>query len=95
MNFFMVFKNADSVEVVTPPLNGIILPGVTRDSILTLLREYIATPSSLLSAYLEKTNVEVSEREVTLAELADRHSKGEVLEAFGSGTAAVILPISK
>ena len=91
----MVFKNGDAIEVVTPPLNGIILPGVTRDSILTLLRDYVADSSSLLSNYMEKKDIVVSEREVALDELAQRHAKGEVLEAFGSGTAAVILPISK
>ena len=40
MNFFVFWKNeAGEDELITPPLDGTILPGVTRDSILTLTRE--------------------------------------------------------
>ena len=40
MNFFVYWKNEDGDdELITPPLDGTILPGVTRDSILTLTRE--------------------------------------------------------
>jgi branched-chain amino acid aminotransferase len=40
MNFFTFWKNEEGdIELVTPPLDGTILPGVTRDSILTLCRE--------------------------------------------------------
>lgn len=40
MNFFVFWKNEDGEdELVTPPLDGTILPGVTRDTILTLMRE--------------------------------------------------------
>jgi branched-chain amino acid aminotransferase len=40
MNFFVFWKNEDGVdELITPPLDGTILPGVTRDTILTLMRE--------------------------------------------------------
>lgn len=40
-------KDSAQVEVVTPPLDGTILPGVTRDSILTLLRRYAELGSSI------------------------------------------------
>jgi branched-chain amino acid aminotransferase len=41
MNFFMFWKNDKGQdELITPPLDGTILPGVTRDSILTLTREF-------------------------------------------------------
>ena len=40
MNFFLYWKNEDGEdELITPPLDGTILPGVTRDSIITMMRE--------------------------------------------------------
>lgn len=76
MNVFFAFKN----EVVTPALNGSILPGGVRDSVIQLLRD---------------DGVDVSERRITIAEVAERHARGELLEAFGTGTAAVISPIGE
>ncbi|HWQ58269.1 MAG TPA: branched-chain amino acid aminotransferase, partial [Clostridia bacterium] len=70
------FKIGD--EVVTAPLGGTILPGVTRDSVITLLREW---------------GVPVSERRLSLDELFDAARKGELNEVFATGTAAVISPI--
>jgi branched-chain amino acid aminotransferase len=66
-------------KVVTPPLGGTILPGVTRDSALTLLREM---------------GVPVEERRVTIDELLSAHAAGKLTEAFGIGTAAIIAPIA-
>lgn len=65
-------------EVVTPQLNGSILPGVTRDSVIELLRHW---------------DIPVSERRISMEELAEAHEAGLLEEAFGSGTAAVISPI--
>lgn len=81
MNLFFVFKKegSDKLELVTPPLNGMILPGVTRNSILTLAKSY--------------NDVEIFEREITIHEVKERASKGELIEAFGSGTAAIVAPI--
>ena len=62
-------------EVVTPPLHGTILNGATRDSVLHILKDW---------------KVNVQERPLTLQEVRDRHAKGELLEVFGTGTAAVI-----
>jgi branched-chain amino acid aminotransferase len=40
MNFFVYWKNEQGEdELITPPLDGTILPGVTRDSIITLCKE--------------------------------------------------------
>ncbi len=64
--------------VVTPPLCGTILPGITRDSVLHLLGDW---------------GVEVEERKIGLSEVVDAHDAGLLLEAFGVGTAAVISPI--
>lgn len=76
MNVFFVLKD----EIVTPALNGSILPGCVRDSVLQLLRQ---------------EGAKVTERRITITEVAERHAKGEVLEAFGTGTAAVISPIGE
>lgn len=76
MNVF--FKLGDTV--VTPDLEGgTILAGVTRDSIITLLRE---------------NGTKVEERPLTIDEIADAYRAGQLREAFGAGTAASIAPIS-
>ena len=74
MNVF--FRLGDTL--VTPPLCGTILPGITRDSVLHLLRDW---------------GVAVEERKIDLSEIADAHGAGSLREAFGVGTAAVISPI--
>ena len=66
-------------EVVTPPL-GTILAGVTRDSVLTLLRDW---------------GVRVSERQLSIDEVAAAHRQGTLEEVFGTGTAAVISPVGE
>ena len=77
MNVFFVIGNT----VVTPDLEqGTILAGVTRDSILTLLRE---------------KGIAVEERPISIDELMDAHTAGQLKEAFGAGTAASIAPISE
>lgn len=75
MNFFMV--TADG-ELVTPELNGNILPGVTRDSLLTIAPELGLRPV---------------ERPISLDEVLSGISDGSVAELFACGTAAVITPI--
>jgi len=67
-------------EVVTPPLGGSILPGITRSSCLQILKHW---------------GVPVSERLITVDELFEAAENGRLEEAFGSGTAAVISPIGK
>lgn len=67
-------------EVLTPELSGSILPGITRDSVLQLLRSW---------------GVPVSERAITLEELRTAAENGQLEEAFGTGTAAVISPIGE
>ncbi|TGO04237.1 branched-chain amino acid aminotransferase [Serinibacter arcticus] len=64
----------------TPRLNGSILEGVTRSSILTLLAEQ---------------GLDVQERDISLAELVDGVRSGEVTEVFACGTAAVVTPIGR
>jgi branched-chain amino acid aminotransferase len=66
--------------VVTPPLGGTILPGITRDSVLTLLREM---------------GVPVAERRITIDEVFESHAAGRLQGAAGVGTAATIAPIGR
>jgi branched-chain amino acid aminotransferase len=68
-------------EVVTPPLtSGTILAGVTRDSALTLMREW---------------GLRVSERQVSIDEVIAAADKGTLGEVWGTGTAAVISPVGE
>ena len=67
-------------EIVTPPLSGTILAGVTRDSALTLMRDW---------------GLRVSERPVTIDEVATAARKGTLEEVWGTGTAAVISPVGE
>jgi branched-chain amino acid aminotransferase len=73
MNFFMFIKNENGErELVTPNLDGTILPGVTRDSILSLTREW--------------KEFKVSERPIRMAEVIKAVEEKRVLEMFGAGT---------
>jgi branched-chain amino acid aminotransferase len=74
MNLFVRFDD----EVSTPPLGGSILPGVTRDSVLTLAKDYGYDPK---------------ERMVSIDEIIEGISSGKVKEIFGCGTAAIIAPV--
>lgn len=76
MNVFFVMGD----KVVTPEVSETILEGVTRDSVVTLLRE---------------KGVTVEERKLSIDEIAEAYRKGELKEAFGTGTAASIAPISE
>lgn len=72
-----VFFKIDG-KVITPSLEGSILPGVTRDSCLQLLRNW---------------GQEVEERRITIDEVYEASQNGTLEEVFGTGTAAVISPV--
>lgn len=74
-----VFFKIDG-EIITPALNGSILPGITRDSVIALLKHWDLT---------------VTERQISMDELAEAHEAGTLEEAFGTGTAAVISPMGQ
>jgi len=77
MNVIFIVGN----KAITPDLNeGTILAGVTRDSVLTVLKELGLT---------------VEERPVSIDELTEAYKAGQLLEAFGTGTAATIAPIKE
>jgi len=67
-------------KIVTPELNGSILPGITRDSVLTICRDW---------------GLPVEERKISVDELIEAQKTGKLEEVFGSGTAAVISPVGK
>ena len=67
-------------EIITPPLAGTILAGVTRDSVLALTREW---------------GLRVSERPITIDEVVEAARKGTLQEVWGTGTAAVISPVGE
>ncbi len=74
MNIFFVIDG----ELVTPALNGSILPGVTRDSVIALSRLW---------------NIPCSERRIAIDEIIEAQKQGRDVEIFGTGTAAVISPV--
>ena len=79
--FFLLNKDTNRPELVTPPLTrGDILPGVTRDSILHLAKSW--------------GEFDVSERSITMHEVAEAADDNRLLEVFGAGTAAVVSPVS-
>ena len=81
MNCFVLWRNEQGeMEMITAPLeDGTILPGVTRDSILHLARQW--------------GEFKVSEARFTMGQVCKALEEGRLLEVFGSGTAAVIAPV--
>lgn len=83
MNIFVAIKNpiTGKTHLVTPPLkDGIILPGITRDSILKMARQW--------------DDVVCEERYVTIGELKQLIHEQRLIEVFGSGTACIVCPIN-
>ncbi|MFE6923865.1 branched-chain amino acid aminotransferase [Nocardia sp. NPDC057663] len=77
-NLFFVFGTGSEARLVTPELSGSLLPGITRDSLLTLAAD---------SGY------PVEERKVSVEEWRKGAESGEISEVFACGTAAVITPV--
>ncbi|MBI5975076.1 branched-chain amino acid aminotransferase [Staphylococcus canis] len=76
MNIFFVING----KVVTPKLNGSILPGITRKTVIELAKSL---------------NYEVEERRISIDEVFELYHSGELEEVFGTGTAAVISPVGE
>jgi branched-chain amino acid aminotransferase len=76
MNILFVIDN----KLITPALEGTILPGVTRDSVITLAKDW---------------GIAVEERPISIDEVIAASKKGTLQEVFGSGTAAVISPVGE
>ena len=79
MNFFVYWVNKKGEkELVTCPLDGTILPGVMRDSVINVANEW---------------GIQVSERNFYIQEIIEAIKEKRIIEAFGTGTAAIICPI--
>ncbi len=76
MNIFFKINGT----IVTPELNGSILPGVTRDSVLSLCREW---------------GLPTQERKISIDEIYEASQNGTLEEVFGTGTAAVVSPVGQ
>lgn len=93
MNLFVALKKDDgSAELVTPPLDDVILPGVTRDSVLALARDHASGKNPIKGLPKSLT---VSERPITMKEVKEKAQSGKVIEVFGTGTAAIICPVER
>jgi branched-chain amino acid aminotransferase len=66
--------------LITPPLTGSILPGVTRDSVIQIAKH---------------NGVKVSERPLSIDEILESEAKGTLKECFASGTAAIVSPVGE
>ncbi|MFC1891846.1 branched-chain amino acid aminotransferase [Thermodesulfobacteriota bacterium] len=76
MNMFFVIED----EVVASPLTGSVLPGITRASVIQLVKDW---------------GIKISERSLSIDEVIDAAENGRLTEAFGTGTAAVVSPVGQ
>jgi len=80
MNLFFVFGSGSSARLVTPALTGTLLPGITRDSLLTLAPDL---------------GIPVTEGAISVQQWRDGCASGDITEVFACGTAAVITPVGE
>ena len=76
MNMFFVIED----EVITAPLDGCILPGITRDSVIEIVKDW---------------GIKMTERSLSIDEVTQAAKNDRLKEAFGTGTAAVISPVGE
>jgi len=93
-NFFIVWKTKEGkLELVTAPLGAkVILEGVTRGSVLELARQRLVSGSKHLTSDIKE--LEIVERDFTMLEIEEAWKEGRIVEAFLSGTAYFITPVS-
>jgi branched-chain amino acid aminotransferase len=80
MNLCFIYGSGDSARLVTPPLSGSLLPGITRNSLLTLAND-LGIPSN--------------EEPISVDMWREGNESGEICEVFACGTAAVITPVGQ
>jgi len=80
MNLFFIYGSGENARLVTPKLTGTLLPGVTRDSLLTLSGDL---------------GIPASEETISVAQWRESCASGEITEVFACGTAAVITPVGR
>ena len=82
-----------ALDIVTPPLDGTILPGVTRASVLSLLSHRPHTAA--LPTLPQTLTLQTSERTLTMSELFAASASSTLREVFCVGTAAVVIPAAR
>jgi len=78
MNLYFVYGTGENARIVTPELSGALLPGITRDSLLTLAKDL---------------GYGAEEGRISIEEWREGNASGELTEVFACGTAAVITPV--
>jgi branched-chain amino acid aminotransferase len=78
MNLFFVFGSGAQARIVTPPLGGTLLPGITREALLTLAGDL---------------GIPAAEKRISVEQWRDASVSGELTEVFACGTAATITPV--
>ncbi|MCX4746622.1 branched-chain amino acid aminotransferase [Kitasatospora sp. NBC_01287] len=78
MNLYFVFGEGEDAKIVTPALSGALLPGITRDSLLTMAADL---------------GYATEERKISTDEWKQANADGTLTEVFACGTAAVITPV--
>lgn len=97
MNFFVAVKREDGdVDIITPSLDGTILPGVTRESCLHLVEAHSSTSNSfLIPGFPATLRLHAIERTVTVSDLEIWAVEGNLVEIFCTGTAAIVASIGR
>jgi branched-chain amino acid aminotransferase len=80
MNLYFVMGSGDGARLVTPSLTGTLLPGITRDSLLTIAADL---------------GIRADEERISVDDWRDGNASGEITEVFACGTAAVITPVGQ
>ncbi|KAF8168556.1 aminotransferase [Crassisporium funariophilum] len=95
MNFFAAVRREDGdIDLVTPPLDGTILPGLTRASTIDLAKAHTSGTLSL-PGFPATQKIHIHERALPMSDLIAWSANGTLLEAFGVGTAVIVAPISR
>ncbi|KAF8798375.1 branched-chain amino acid aminotransferase II [Phlegmacium glaucopus] len=95
MNVFAAVQRDDGdVDLITPPLDGTILPGITRASTLYLAQAHTAGKISL-PGISPSQKLYTYERPFTMADLVSWSEQDKILEVFGVGTAVIVAPVSR
>jgi branched-chain amino acid aminotransferase len=80
MNLYFVYGSGDQARLMTPSLTGALLPGVTRDSLLTVAQDL---------------GIKADEGRISVEEWKAGCASGEITEVFACGTAAVVTPVGE
>lgn len=80
--------------MITPPLDGTILPGLTRASCLELTASH-SSKKTILPGLPDTLCLHIHEQPITMAQLVAWSKEGKLLEAFGVGTAVIVAPVGR